>query len=174
MLGFAARRDCGCDGGRGGALGATAARVPAIVARGSLPGGLIGLRTQVGQGGALAPRVPVLRPGWQYLYERREKLLHAPTVPPPIVYSAMHPTFIGPQSGVQGYVNTGPSSYFTGGSGRGPSWPFQFKPYALPATFNRLSWQVVGAMQGQPWFNRAVLNVPRFGTIPNILQPKGV
>jgi hypothetical protein len=155
------------------ALGITAARIPAIQARGQLPAGLIGLRTQVGQGGGpFAPRVPVLTPGWQWMYQRQERILHAPTVPPPIVYSAMHPTFIGPQSGVQGFVNTGPSSYFTGDAGQ--SWPRRLRPYLLPAAFNKWSWQLTGGMTGQPVYNQAVLNVPRFGTIPNILQPRGV
>jgi hypothetical protein len=155
------------------ALGITAARIPAIQARGSLPGGLIGLRTQVGQGGGpFAPRVPVLTPGWQWMYQRQQRILGTPTVPPPIVYSAMHPTFIGPQSGVQGYTNTGPSSYFTGDKGQ--SWPRRFKPYLLPAAFNKWSWQLTGQMGGQPIYNQGVLNVPRFGTIPNILQPRGV
>jgi hypothetical protein len=155
------------------AMGITANRIAAISARGQLPAGLIGLRTQVGQGGGpMAPRVPVLMPGWRYMYQRQQKIMHVPTVPPPIVYSAMHPLFIGPQSGVQGYTDTGASSYFTGDAGQ--SWPRRFRPYLLPAAFNKYSWQLTGAMSSMPTYNQGVLNVPRFGTIPNILQPKGV
>lgn len=166
MLGFARRR----RGYGGGQPQPAPGLKPAD--RGALPSGLIGLRTVLGGNGAQGT-TSELRPGWTYHYERREKLLHVPTVPPPIVYSAFHPVFIGPGSGVQGYTNTGPSSYFMGRGSKGQSWPFQFRPYLLPPAYNRQSQLNYQAMTGQPWWSGAVLDQPRPWRIPNILSPRG-
>lgn len=141
--------------------------------KGYLPGGLIGLRTAVGGPGGNRPDIMA---GWTWNYWRTEKLLHVPTVPPPIVYSAMHPIFIGPNGGQQGYTNTGPTSYFTGTSAEQtaqgvPSWPRFFKPYLLPSAFNKTSAQAVQGMGY--WTNplTAAINQPRPSTIPLIVQP---
>jgi len=180
---FGRKRDCDC-GGRGGVSPFAAA-----AGAGRLPGGLIGVRTVVGRQTAEGVQgKPVLRPGWTYQYQRREKILHAPTVPPPIPYSLMHPVFIGPGSGVQGYVNTGPSSYFNGRTtansvgttgGRltpmAKSWPYFFSDAwrrLIPPTYNRTSAQAVQGMGGPPAYG-AVLNVPYPNRIPTILQPRG-
>lgn len=141
--------------------------------KGYLPRGLIGLRTAVGgpQGNQ-----PVIMTGWTWNYQRREKLMHVPTVPPPIVYSAMHPTFIGPGGGQQGYTNTGPTSYYNGSSPKKaaegyPSRPYYFAPYDLPPAFNKTSAQ---AVQGMGYFTgplTANINQPRPSTVPLIVQP---